>query len=466
MNRRRFLAAAAAPAVLAQAPRPRNVLVMIADDLGLHTGAYGDPVAKTPHLDQLASEGVRFTHAFCTTASCSPSRSVMLTGLHNHTNGMYGLAHEAHHFSLLPKVATLPALLQKAGYQTGVIGKLHVTPAGQLPWTLAAEGDGRSGYEMAQRARQFIGAAGNQPWYLHVGYTDPHRGPGPGGFANRPAKPYPHLEVNRFAPADVRVPSFLPDRPEVRRDLAEYYEAANRLDQGVGYLMRVLRETGQLDRTLVIFLSDNGMPFANAKTNLYDAATRLPLIVRAPEQPQRGVATDALASWTDLMPTVLDWAGVEAPYRLPGESWLPRVQNPGPGLRDAVFFSHTFHEVTMYYPMRGVRTRQYKYIRNLFPELAFPLASDLFASPTWQSIRAAGEQSTIGQRPAGLYRHRPAEELYDVIQDPDEVRNLAREPGSQAVLGRLRQAVEDFRRQTQDPWLILENYQPEFGPRA
>src|ERR671914_1843845 len=142
-NRRAFLtqlAGSACAPMLAQSPLPRNVLFMIADDLGLHTGAYGDKTAKTPNLDKLAGDGVRFTNAFCTTASCSASRSVILSGLHNHTNGQYGHAHDIHHFAYLPHVQPLPSLLKDAGYRAGVIGKLHVNPVERFRWDLHSEG--------------------------------------------------------------------------------------------------------------------------------------------------------------------------------------------------------------------------------------------------------------------------------------------------------------------------------------
>lgn len=419
----------------------------------MHTGAYGDRAAKTPNLDRLAEEGVRFTHGFSTTASCSPSRSVMMTGLHTHANGQYGLGHADHNFSMKPDVVPLPRRLKDHGYATGVIGKLHVNAPRGFGWDLDKQSGARSVYEMAQQARSFIQNSGGRPWYLHVGYSDPHRAGA--GFANQP---YPGVTANRFDPAKVPVPSFLPDNPAVRAELAEYYESANRLDQGVGFMLDVLRETQQIDNTLVVFVSDNGIPFPNAKTNLYEAGTRLPFIVRAPRQTRRGLVNNAMVSFTDLAPTFLDWAGAP-PAEMHGRSFLPVLEQENPSGWDQVFMSHSFHEVTMYYPMRAVRTRQFKYIRNLAHELEYPFASDLWASRTWQSVLRAGQRGMLGKRSARNYLRRPPEELYEISKDPDEVNNLAASAAHAGTLARMRETLRDFRQRTRDPWTIRDFYQ-------
>ena len=455
VSRRALLSSAAAPFVARSAQQqPRNILLLIADDLGLHTGAYGDTTAITPNLDRLAADGVRFSHAFCTTASCSASRSVILSGLHNHANGQYGHAHAEHHMGYLDFVRPLPSLLKDAGYRTGVVGKLHVNPLDRFRWDLHNEGGQRNVEAMAQRARDFVRAAGDQPWYLHVGYGDPHRAAR--GFANQD---YPGVKRTPFDPSKVNVPSFLPDNAEVRAEVAEYYEAANRMDQGIGMMLAMLRETGQLDRTMIVFISDNGIPFPNAKTNIYDAGSHLPLIVRSPAQSRRGVVNNALVSWVDLAPTFLEWSGAKGPgYPLHGRSFLPVLEQENPTGWDEVYFSHTFHEITMYYPMRGIRNRRYKYIRNLFPGNEFPHASDLWASRTWQGVMRAGARGMVGRRPAEQYLHRPGEELFDITVDPGEVTNLAGSAGHRATLETLRAQVDQFRRKTKDPWTINDGY--------
>ena len=457
MDRRSFLGGLGAASLASAQIRARrpNVLLLIADDLGLHTGAYGDKTAITPNLDRLAGEGVRFTNAFCTTASCSASRSVIHSGLHNHANGQYGHAHAEHHFAYLPHVRPVSALLKDHGYRTGVIGKLHVNPVERFRFDLVSEGRNRDVLDMAQRARKFMHDAAGAPWFLQTGYADPHRAAQ--GFANRD---YTGVKRTRFDPAKLRVPSYLPDNQAVRREVAEYFEASNRLDQGVGFMLDLLRETKQLDNTLVIFMSDNGMPFPNAKTGAYDAGVHLPLLVRAPGQAKRGLVNNAMISWVDIAPAILDAAGAKLPeYPLHGRSFLPVLEQENPAGWDRVYISHTFHEITMYYPMRGVRTRRYKYIRNLFPDLSFPFSTDLFASETWQSLRKAGPNARVGARPVEQYLHRAPEELYDITSDPDEVNNLARLPQHQAVLAELRADVTAMRKSTKDPWLVNDNYE-------
>ncbi|MEZ5354938.1 MAG: sulfatase [Bryobacteraceae bacterium] len=462
MLRRRDLLGAA-PAFLQTASKPKNIVLLIADDLGLHTGAYGDSTAKTPNLDRMAADGVRFTNAFCTTASCSASRSVILSGLQNHTTGHFGHAHAPHNQSYLPSIQSTPQLLRAHGYKTGVIAKLHVNPLDKFPWDMNATREtGRDVQAVARRAREFVQASGGSPFYLHVGFTDPHRAGD--GFANRD---YPGVTRNRFDPAKVKVPSYLPDNRPTREEVAEYYEAANRLDQGIGMVFDVLREANQLDNTLVVFISDNGMPFANAKTNCYDAGLHLPMIVRAPGTARRGIVNNAMVSWVDLVPTFLEWSGAKGPaYPLQGRSLMPILEQENPAGRDEVFFSHTFHEITMYYPMRGMRSRQYKYIRNLFPELSYPHASDLWASKTWQSVLGDGERAKVGGRAVGAYLHRNKEELYDIAADPDELNNLAGSAAHRATLESMRKRVQQWRVETKDPWIIQSLYDGEEIPGA
>jgi N-sulfoglucosamine sulfohydrolase len=436
----------------------KNVVVIVADDLGRQLGCYGDKAARTPHLDALAAEGTRFDLAFCTTASCSPSRSVILTGLHNHSNGQYGLQHATHNFGARTFVRSLPVLLRKAGYRTCSIGKMHVQPEELFRFErYANEGiaGGRNPVRMAENAEAFLREEDSRPFFLYFCPTDPHRAQT--GFANETR--YAGVEPQTFDPAKVPVPAYLPDLPEVRQELAEFYQSVNRVDQGVGRLLRALRETGHDKHTLILFLSDNGIPFPGAKTTVYDAGTRLPLLVRDPAQVDPGLVSQALVSWVDLAPTILDFAGIAGPdYPLHGKSLLPLLRgeadNSAPLLeRDAVFASHSFHEVTMYYPMRSIRTRKFRYIFNLAHQLPFPAAQDLWSSPTWQTILARNDER-YGRRNVRDYIHRPRHELYDLEADPDEVVNLADRPEQAKILAELQQRVHEFQKQTNDPWLI------------
>jgi N-sulfoglucosamine sulfohydrolase len=307
---------------------------------------------------------------------------------------------------------------------------------------------------MATRARQFIERCGDKPFLLVVAFSDPHRAAK--GFANH--KPYRGVPEVKYDPQDVLVPLFLPDLPEVREELADYYQAASRMDHGVGLVLDALKQTKKAEDTLIIFLSDNGIPFPGAKTTLYDSGIRLPLVVSAPTQKKHGLTNRALASWVDIAPTILDWAGVSKPPVMPGRSLLPILEQNNPKGWDAVFGSHQFHEVTMYYPMRMIRTRQHKYILNLAHQLDYPFASDLYYSKTWQGILRR-KSAKIGLRDVNVYIHRPREELSDLEKDPNEVHNRAADPKYAGVLADLRQRLKAWQEKTNDPWLVKYRYE-------
>lgn len=442
-------AASATAARGAAAGRQRNVLLLISDDQGLDLGCYGTPVA-TPRIDRLAREGTRFSHAFAAVSSCSPSRAVIHTGLYGHQNGMYGLQHDVHHQSLLDGIETLPSLLRRAGYATALVGKKHIGPDKAFPFEaeLVPERSGiRDVREMAVAAASFIRSTSDRSFFLTVAYSDPHRAAT--DYGNDRA--WPGVKPVRYDPAKVHIPQHLPDIPAVRQDLAEYYESLSRLDSGVGMLLDLLADSGRADDTLVVFLSDNGRPFPGAKTNLYRPGLHLPLILRAPGS--AASVNDAMVSWTDIAPTVLDWAGVPLPsYSLSGQSLLPILGKAGDPARDAVFASHEFHEINQYYPMRAIHTRTHSYILNLAHPLDYPIAGDVAGSPSWKAI-AADPAIPLGKRSQAAYLRRPAEELYDLTHDPDELVNLAADPAYADVRDTLRARLLEMRKTTRDPWL-------------
>jgi N-sulfoglucosamine sulfohydrolase len=442
----------------------RNVVLIVADDHGRDAGCYQNPVLKTPHLDRLAREGTRFDFAFCTTASCSPSRSVILTGLQNHANGQYGLQHAYHKFSTKPAVRSLPVLLKAAGYRTARIGKLHVEPDEVYRFDTVLEANARNGVAMANACRELIAQKSEQPFFLYFCPADAHRSGNvreesperPDAFGNRR---YPGVEEVCYEPKDVLVPPFLPDSPECRAELAEYYQSVSRLDQGVGRLLGVLEECGRLEDTLVVYLSDNGAPFPGAKTTLYEPGVRLPLLVRSPDAKKRGVVSRAMVTWADITPTVLDFAGAltaggpAAAGRFHGRSFLAVIEEENPAGWDEVYASHTFHEVTMYYPMRSVRDRRFKCILNIASGLSFPFASDLHGSATWQGVLRRGN-AAYGKRSVEAYHRRPQFELYDLEADPHEVHNLAGSPEHAEVFAALQAKLRAWQERTGDPWVV------------
>ncbi|HEX7379746.1 MAG TPA: sulfatase [Pirellulales bacterium] len=467
----RFAILTAAIAVFSCQPTfaaPRNVVLFVSDDQGQDAGCYGNKVIQTPNLDRLAAEGTLFRHAFCTTASCSASRSVILTGMHNHANGQYGHEHSFHHFSSFGAVKSLPVMLAEAGYRTGRIGKFHVGPESAYHFDVQLTGNPRSPVRMAENCRSFISQT-ERPFFLYFCTADPHRSgqradeivARPDRFGNQPpGKEYPGVKTVHYDPADVIVPPFLPDTPACRAELAQYYEAVSRVDQGLGRLVELLKEAGVYDDTLIVFISDHGIAFPGAKTTAYEPGLRSPCVVRNPYAHRRGVTNEAMMSWVDLTPTILDFARAapkEPKYH--GRSFLPVLEEANPPGWDEIHASHTFHEITMYYPMRVVRNRRYKLIFNIAHALTYPSASDLWESPTWQDVFRRGGDALYGRRTIDAYLHRPRFELYDLTSDPDEAHNLADEPAHTETLEKLKRKLRDFQRRTDDPWISKWEYE-------
>ena len=471
---------------------PRNVVLFVTDDQSPDLGCYGNSVVQTPHMDSLAADGVRFSHAFCTTASCSASRSVILTGLHNHANGHYGHQHDFHKFSSYAWVQTLPVMLARAGYRTARVGKHHNAPEDVYFFETKIAGSARSPVEMAKNCRAFLTADDDQPFFLYFATSDPHRGGGtateisqqPNRFGNKPhGGSYPGIDEVTYDPQKVIVPPFLPDTPSCRAEIAQYYQSISRIDQGLGRLVQLLKETGKWDQTLFIFTSDHGMAFPGAKTTVYEGGLHVPLLVRNPHQPNRGVVSSAMVSFVDIVPTVLDWAGAldaktaaagpeiaqrthfraqrlpkPVPYTFHGRSFLSILGREAEGW-DEVYASHTFHEIQMYYPMRVVRGRRYKLIWNIAHPLPFPFASDLWAASTWQAQYGLGMDANYGQRTVGEYIQRPEFELFDLGKDPKESKNVADAPEYADVLARMKEKLKNYQEDTHDPWILKWRYE-------
>ena len=248
------------------------------------------------------------------------------------------------------------------------------------------------------------------------------------------------------------MPPYLPDTLECRRELAQYYQSVARLDQGLGQLVSILKELKLYDNTLILYLSDNGIAFPGAKTNLYEPGMRLPLVVRAPAQKKRGGMTNAMVSWTDLTPTILDFAGATPKsYKFQGRSFLGALDEENPKGWDEVYASHTFHEITMYYPMRVLRERRFKYTLNIASGLTYPHASDLWASAAWQGVWQRKERY-YGKRTVEAYLRRARHELYDLESDPHEINNLAGKPEHAETLKRMQAKLKKWQQQSGDPW--------------
>ena len=436
---------------------PQSVLLLIADDWSPIAGCYGNPVIKTPNIDALAKRGVVFDNAFCTTPSCAASRASLLTGRHSHTHGQFGHCHDMHGFRTHDWIKSLPAVLRDAGMKSGLLGKAHILPKSLYPFDIWDErhADGLS--HMKQQGLDWYKSIGDAPSYLHIASTSPHRGAGgPTGY-NLAAYPDEFTADVDYSVDDVIVPDFLPDLPEVRADLANYYKAVTRYDQFVGAMLDMLEKSGRADSTLVIVMTDHGMPFPGAKASSFDTGHHCPLIIADPTGRGAGTRCDALVNWHDIAPTVYDWMGASphAPRDLPGRSLLPILSQPSPKGWDETFLSHSFHEIRNYNPYRILRERKYKYVRNLSAGLPMVLPTDLFRSASWQAV-LSNNLSVMGKRPVELVTHPPAEALFDIEADPAETRNLIAEPSVKSVVDRMRRRLTELRMQTCDPWLEVD----------
>ena len=446
VNRRRFISSTAAGALAAAAvsrevsasaagkDRP-NILWIIADDVGDgDLGCYGHPTIRTENLDRLAAEGIRFTNAFVTTSSCSPSRVSLFTGLYSHAAGAEDL-----HTPLPADQVILPSFLAEQGYHTMNVGKLHLGPEGakqfhqvdpehvdedSSPWKRLLEGRPR-----------------DKAFFFSIGFTDPHR---PG------VQPYRRGVIpDPTDPADIIVPPYLADTPETHEDLAGYYDSCVRLDRNVGEILSYLEAEGLAENTLVVFFSDNGMPFPRAKTSCYDSGIRVPMIARLPGRIPAGEVSDALISTVDLAPTMLSLAGVSPTSSMQGLDMQKVLFDPQARIRKYIHAERNWHDMDDH--QRAVRDERYKYIKNSFPREPMPLSIDLFFSPSYKALLRLRDTGRLTPEQMRLFMvPRAAEELYDTLADPYEFCSLAGDPAYADVLERMRAECERWTTDTND----------------
>lgn len=463
-----------------RADSKKNVLLIFGDDAGFQMGAYNNTAIKTPNWDALAKRSVLFKYGYTSVSSCSPSRSVLLTGQPQHQNGQYGLAQNPHKFSSFDTVRSLPLVLSEHGVRTGIIGKRHVKPDSVYKFEFDASDAvydlqqvGRNITFMKEKMKQFLASNDTRPFFLYLAFHDPHRNPaaasrGLGQFMEKwgdggPGHGLiPDWTPVTYDPNDVTVPYYLPDNNVTRAELAGFYRTYSRMDQGIGLFMKELGSSGLLENTLVMYTSDNGIPFPNAKTNLYEPGMGEPMMISNPSfKDNWGKVTEALASTMDFTPTILDWFGIdpsEVKVKLTGKSLLPVTQNPDNASDyQQVFSSHNFHEVTMFYPMRVVRTPQFRFIHNLNHRGAFPLAEDLFQAPTFQEILNNSVQGKPTQwfKTLQQYYSRDQFELFDLTMDPQELVNLAYDPVYSSQVEQLKEVLLNWQEYTEDPWRCL-----------
>lgn len=404
-----------------------NFIVFIADDMAWDDcGAYGHPHIKTPHLDQLAADGLRFDNAYLTCSSCSPSRASLMTGRYPHSTGG---AHQLHN-PLPADQVIFPERLREAGYYTASAGKWHLGDATIPKFDVVTP-------QMNQWVQTLKDRPRDKPFFFWFAFSDPHRGYQPGAI------PDPHTAD------DVVVPPYLPDTPQTREDLALYYDEISRLDGVVGDVLAELEQQEQTANTLIVFLSDNGRPFPRCKTTVYTSGVKTPFLVKWPGHVPPGSTTDSLISAIDLAPTLVELAGAAPGETFQGVSFVPLLSDPTAEIREYAVAEHNWHDFEDF--QRGVRDESFNYIRTWYTELPNTPPADAVKSITFQKMHellAAGDLTDAQRNPYNIPR--PEEELYDVEADPHELHNLADSPQHAAVLQRMRRALDDWQAETAD----------------
>ncbi len=454
-----------------------NVLLILADDQGMHMSCLNTPGISTPNMDALAKDGVLFLNAYSSCASCSPSRSSILTGMYPHSNGHWRntvtpLIEEpekefGRESSTLDAVGvhedipTLIEILKNNGYFTGITRKWHLSPPWKFPFTKRIQCDHTS-WQTKERCAQFFKEAGDKPFFLKLNLTNTHR----------PFKLHTFNKKLRVPPEKVYVPPQLADTKMMREDLSDYYSDVQCQDETVGTTMEALCRSGKLDKTLVIFTSDHGWCYHRAKASVYDAGTHVPLIISGPGIVKNKVVKDG-ASLIDLMPTILDYAKIKIPKTVQGISLLPLLENrPGAKGRDLVFSEHHAHGPGHFYPSRSVTDGRIHYIVNVMPELKGQIITDakqekIWGNHSYEATVKAKDEFPVQYELLDRTINRPPEELYDLHTDSGEINNLINDPRYAVFLKKMRDAMEKWRKETNDkindPNKIIRRQRIEFS---
>lgn len=419
---------------VAKAQERPNIIFIIGDDISQEDiGCYGNTSIRTPNIDLLARQGMKFNNAFVTSSSCSPSRCSIISGRYPHNTGAAEL-----HSALPDHLTTFPEQLKAAGYYTAQAGKWHEGPntASAYDTLLAGtqlNGNGGEGQWLRLLAQRPV----NKPFFFWLAPFDAHRDWGADGFGK------PHH------PDSVWVPPTLVDDEATRNDLASYYNEIGRIDHYLGLLMNALAQQGIASNTMIIFISDNARPFPGSKTRLYDRGIKTPMLIRWPAVIEGGAICQSMISSIDIAPTLLELAGVVPAESIQGRSFTALFQRPERAFREHVFAEHNWHDYEAY--ERSVRTKDFFYLVNLRPERNNIGAIDVNQSPAATALKNAAQTGTLTsiQRDPFL-QPRPAEELYDLAKDPLQQHNLADDTAYRQQRNALHQVLMLWREQTAD----------------
>jgi len=437
---------------------PPNVLLIVSEDNGPEIGCYGDQYARTPHLDQLASEGIRFERAYVPQAGCSQSRASFLTGLYPHQHGQIGLATWG--FRLYHKnTLNLPRSLKAHGYRTGLIGKLHINPASAFPFDMhqitSANFQRKDLAAYSRHAEAFMNAD-ERPFFLSVNYPDPH---------DPWIRQVDGLPEHPQSAADGRSMSYMGiDPPALREMVADYYNCIARMDSLVGDLLDALRRSGKADNTIVIYIGDHGADMLRGKRTCYEGGLRIPMLLRWPNRIVPQVRQE-FVSTIDLMPTILAATQAAPIADLPGRALQNMFAPQEIAWRDHLFAEyHTHAAAPNYMPQRCVRNQRFKLIETLLPDTVHPdyentvvkLHRDYEGRGSGRSMdlhSAIASATPEIQAAYQLARRPPRWQLYDLRDDPYEFHNLAKSPQHTKILSALQQQLAQWRKETNDPLL-------------
>lgn len=437
-----------------------NLLLITVDDMNCDSvGAFGCQLADTtPNIDRLARGGLRFAHAHVQVGNCMPSRNVMWSGRYPHNNGVEGFYQVKD-----ARYPVLVDLMKGAGYFTAIRHKVnHSTPYSPYAWDLVLDQlpDGSkahvkdaASYGVSTTRGIRAAKAAGKPFCLVINISDPHKPFYAQGKGGRTVAD-PHKPSRVFTADEVPVPGFLFDDPVVRKELAHYYSSVRRADDGVGHILQALDESGEADHTLVMFLSDHGMPLPFAKTQLYHHSTHTPLIVRWPgvTRPDT-VDEEHMVSAVDFLPTLLDVARIPHPDGFDGRSFEPLLRGKKQTGRDMVFKEYNENAGGSRDPMRAVETKRFLYLFNPWSNGERIMATATTGTQTYRRMAELAKTDPAIAARHELYRHRVVEELYDVENDPDCLVNLVDSSAHEAELAKLRTSLESWMEETHDHML-------------
>ena len=426
---------------------PPNFLIVIADDATYNDlPLYGGKNVKTPKIDNLASQGITFNRAYMSMAMCQPCRAEMYTGLYPMRNGTCW-NHSASH----PGTKSVCHRLGDLGYRVGLAGKVHVTPRSCFPFEMV---DGfergcvsKTANHECGAIKQFMSRNGDQPFCLVIGLVVPH-------------VVWTVGDPDHFDRKKLELPPHLADTPTTRDDFAKYLAEIEVLDRQVGDILDTLDETGQADRTMVVFTSEQGAQFPCCKWTNWELGVHTGFVARWPGKVQSGIRTDALIQYADLLPTLLEAAGGDPePLGFDGSSFLPVLLGEKTDHRRYVYSMHNNVPEGPPYPIRAVRDGRFSYIRNLTPEATYIEKHVMGVdehNPYWATWMFATAADPHAYAMVHRYMHRPAEELYCVEDDPFEHRNLADDPQYAQIKAGLSSELDRWMQQQNDPGIALD----------